>query len=281
VKILVAGSTGAIGRRLVPMLIEAGHDVLGMTHDASRDRLIRGLGAEPVVVNVFDRDGLCSLLQIERPDAVMHQLTSLSSGDYVANARIRTEGTRNMVDAALSAGVKRLVAQSYCIYRPGEGLAREETPLDLDSPRLGSSARAILDMEVELSRVPQGVVLRYGALYGPGTGYSSTGAFADQVRRGEIEATDDVVSFVHVDDAARAALLALAWPKGLVNIVDDEPAPGTEWLPAYAEALGALPPPVRHGDGPPARGVSNSKARNLLGWQPLYPSWRQGFKKAL
>ncbi len=280
-KIFVAGSTGVIGRRLVPLLLQAGHEVVGMTSDPGHAGLLEVLGAQPAVVDVLNRDGLCAAVQVQRPDAIIHQLTSLIRGDYAANSRIRVEGTRNLVEAALGANVKRMVAQSYCLYTPGEGQATEEDPLDLDSPQYGPSGEAILALERALGQILYGVVLRYGTLYGPGAGLGREGAMAEQVRRGQVEATDDVSSFVHVDDAARAALLALGWPKGVVNIVDDEPAAGTEWLPVYAEAIGAPPPPVRHSDGPVARGASNAKARHELGWQPLYPTWREGFKKAL
>ncbi len=277
-KVFVAGATGVIGRALVPRLIKAGHEVVGMSNDDSRNELLRTLGAKPVVVDVFDRDALTAAMQREHPDALIDQLTSLGKGDYAANNRIRQVGTRNLVDAAGAAGIDRVVAQSYCFYAPGDCLATETDPLDLSSGAFGGSVEGILGLEQTIGEVANGVVLRYGALYGPGTAYAPDGAVVDQLRRGEFVATDDVSSFVHVDDAAQAAVLALAWPKGVVNIVDDEPAPASEWGPVLAALVGAPPPKVKL--VPPAtrrRGVSNAKAHRELAWRPIHPTWREGF----
>jgi nucleoside-diphosphate-sugar epimerase len=282
-KVLVAGATGVIGRRLVPLLLAAGYEVVGTTRDPSKaDQLLR-LGAGAVVVDAFGRDGLLAALEAARPHAVIHQLTDLRERDLAANARLRIEGTRNLVDAASAVGVRRMVAQSIAFaYAPGDGPAREKDPLDVDAPSprretvLGVQAleQAVLDL-------PEGVVLRYGLLYGPGTWFASDGPVADQVRRGERAATDGVASFIHAEDAAQAALQALSWPPGVVNVVDDEPAPGRAWLPVYAAALGAPEPPVRSGSDRGERGASNAKARLELGWNPRYPSWRDGFRLAL
>ncbi len=280
-KIFLAGASGVIGRGMVSRLAGAGHDVTGMTSDPAKTGLVRSLGARPVVADALDRDRLADVIQAERPDAVIHQLTSLRNGDYPATNRLRTEGTRNLVDAALSAGTPTIVAQSYCIYAPGHGLADETDPLDVDSADFGAAARALISLEAMVSEAPHGVLLRYGTLYGPGTGYASDGAIAAQVRRGELPTTADVTSFLHVEDAADAAVQALGWPAGPVNIVDDEPAPGTDWLPAYAAAIGAGAPPVQGGTGSGLRGATNSKARKDYGWQPIYPSWRDGFVTAL
>lgn len=279
-KIFLAGSTGVIGRQLVPLLVKAGHEVVGMTRDPSRAGSLRALGARPVVADVFDRDSLFVTIERERPDVIIHQLTSLRTWDYAANACIRREGTRNLVDAGLVAGVQRVIAQSYCVYAPADGLAREEDPLDFESSR-HATVEGIWSLESTVAEVPQGVVLRYGTLYGSGTRYDRNGEFAEQVRRGEIPTSDDIMSFLDVEDAAHAAVLALGWPKGVWNIVDDEPAPDTEWLPLYAALIGAPPPPSGPKSGHPRRGVSNARARHELGWQPLHPSWREGFKRTL
>lgn len=287
-KIFLAGASGAIGRQLVPLLVEAGHEVAGTTRSPEKAGLLRTLGARPVVVDVLDREGLFEVLRAERPDAVIHQLTDLSVWDYAANTRLRVEGTRNLVDAASAIGVGRLVAESYCVYAPGEGLAHEDDPLDLQaSEPTRTSVEGVLALERTVAEAPEGVVLRYGMLYGPGTAYDRHGRIAEQVLRGELAPTNDMASFLHVKDSARAALLALSWPKGIVNIVDDNPAPGTKWLPLYAQALGAPPPlpvPLPPVDVPPdrrRRGVSNAKARGELGWEPLFPTWREGFVSAL
>jgi nucleoside-diphosphate-sugar epimerase len=281
-KIFLAGASGVIGRSLIPRLTRAGHDVTGMTGDAAARGLVGSLGAEPVVVDVFDRDRLAEAVRTARPDAVIHQLTSLRKGDYAATNRVRTQGTRNLVDATLSGATPVVVAQSYCIYPPGPGLADETDPLDVNSPAFGPAAEALVAMEAIVSEAPTGVLLRYGTLYGPGTGYATDGAVAGQVRRGELPANKDVTSFLHLDDAAGAAVQALGWPGGPVNIVDDEPAPGTDWLPVYASAIGAAAPPPREPQtGSGLRGASNAKARKDYGWEPVHPSWREGFLTAL
>ncbi len=280
-KVFLAGASGVIGRSLLPRLTRAAHEVTGMTSDAATTGLVRSLGAQPVVVDVFDRDRLAEVLRSEHPDAVIHQLTSLRKGNYAATNRLRTEGTRNLVDAALSAGTRIMVAQSYCIYPPGPGLADETDPLDVNSPVFAAPAEALVTMEAIVSEVPRGVLLRYGTLYGPGTGYASGGAIATQVRQGELPADDDVTSFVHLDDAADAAVQALGWPAGPVNIVDDEPAAGLDWLPVYAAVVGAPTPRKQPGTGSGLRGASNSRARTDYGWEPIHPSWREGFRTAL
>ena len=279
-KIFLAGATGAIGRRLIPMLLNAGHEVAGTTRREGSVELLRSLGATPIVVDALDRKRLFEVVEAERPDAVIHQLTDLSARDMKANARLRIEGTRNLVDAARAVGVRRIVAQSISfVYAPGTGPAREEEPLDLEAPLpRRATVEAVSYLERAVAELPEGVVLRYGSLYGPGTWYAPGGMIAEQVRRGELAANEGITSFVHVDDAARAALLALAWPSGIVNIVDDEPAPATVWLPVYAAAIGAPPPRVVSGAGRGERGASNVKARHELGWQPLYPTWREGFQ---
>ncbi len=281
-KILLVGAAGVIGSRLVPLLVGAGHEVTGTTRQAGKSQLLRDLGASPVVIDVFDREGLSRVVREIQPEVIIHQLTDLSGRDFAANARIRREGTRNLVDAARGAGVSRMIAQSIAwVYAPGEGPADENEPLDLEAPParrgLVESVQALEQSVLELER---GIVLRYGLFYGPGTWYAPGGLMAQQVRRGELSADEGITSFVHVDDAARATLLALDWPAGIVNIVDDEPAPGSTWLPVYAATLGAPAPSVSSERPPFARGALNTKARQLLHWQPLYPSWREGFAQA-
>jgi nucleoside-diphosphate-sugar epimerase len=233
-------------------------------------------------MDAFNRDQVFTVLRNARPEVVIDQLTSLSQGDYAGTAHLRKEGTRNLVDAAMAVGVTRFIAQSYAqVYAPGPGLATEDAPLDLDaSPPWRVNVEGVHALEQAVVEMPEGVILRYGTLYGPDTGYAADGPIAEQVRRGELPATDGVSSFLHIDDAARAAVLALDWPPGPINVVDDEPAPGTEWLPLYASLLGAPRPPVRHTRERWERGVSNAKARHQLGWQPLHPTWREGFRAA-
>jgi nucleoside-diphosphate-sugar epimerase len=281
-KIFLAGATGVVGRLLLPLLVEAGHEVVGMTRNAARIGQIETAGGQPVVVDAFDREAMLAALRSARPDVVIHQLTDLSGRDFAANSRLRIEGTRNLVDAAQAVNVQRMIAQSISwIYVPGHVPATEDEPLDLDAPPpRGQMVTAVQSLERAVAEMPVGVVLRYGMLYGPGTWYSREGLITEQIHRGEIVATDSVTSFLHVADAARAALQALDWPAGPLNIVDDAPAKGTEWLPAYARLVGAPPPPVKPGAQGWERGASNARARQL-GWRPLYPHWREGLQVVL
>jgi nucleoside-diphosphate-sugar epimerase len=251
--------------------------VAGTTrHPANADAL-RALRAEPVVVDVYDRDRLVALLAAARPDAVIHQLTDLRQMDLAATARVRLEGTRNLVDAARAAGVRRIVTQSIAfVYVPGAGLATEDEPLYVDAPEPWDGApRSTAGMEQIVAELPESVVLRYGLLYGPGTAFAPDGFTAEQVRRGEQPANENVTSFLHLDDAVTTARLALDWPPGIYNIVDDDPAAATTWLPLYAAALGGPPPVVVPGRDPVlSRGASNAKARQERGWTPRHPTWR-------
>jgi nucleoside-diphosphate-sugar epimerase len=260
------------------MLVGAGHEVFGTTRDPGKTARMEAIGARPVLVDVFDRDALIAAVGEARPDVIIHQLTDLAAADRAANGRLRIVGTRNLVDAAKAAGVRRMIAQSIAIaYAPGAEPATEQDPLADDPPARRDSVRSL---EAAVGELPLGVILRYGLLYGPGTWYSRIGPIADAVRRAERPAGNGISSFVHVADAARAAMLAIGWPAGVVNIVDDEPAAGTEWLPLFAAAIGAPPPPMDEQDGQ-ERGASNRKARGELGWKPLHPTWREGFRTAL
>lgn len=282
-KVFLAGATGVIGRSLAPLLVAAGHTVVGTTRKADQAAVLRAVGLRPVVVDVLDREAIFAALATEQPEVLIHELTDLGAQNLTANNRMRIEGTRNLVDAALAAGVRRIIAQSLAFaYAPGDGPAREGEPLDVGAlAGRGQMVAGVVALENAVAEAPEQVVLRYGVLYGPGTWYAADGSVAERVRRGELAADESVTSFVHVDDAARAALLALDWPSGPVNIVDDEPAPATSWLPAYAAVLGAPAPRVVNGCERGARGASNAKARLQLGWSPRYPSWRDGFRTAL
>ncbi len=281
-KIFLAGATGVIGCLLVPMLVAAGHDVAGTTRSADKCKQIEAAGARPIVADALDRDAMFSALRAEQPEVVIHQLTDLRGRNFAANSHLRIESTRNLVDAALAVGVQRMIAQSIAwIYVPGQGPASEDEPLDLGAPLpRGATVAAVQSLERAVAETPVGVVLRYGILYGPGTWYARDDLTTEQVRRGEIAATDGVTSFLHVTDAAQAALQALDWPTGPLNIVDDEPAAGTDWLPLYASLVGAPPPPIKLGAEGWERGASNTRARHL-GWHPEYPTWREGFLEAL
>lgn len=278
---VLAGATGVIGRRLLPALLAAGHQVTALTRSEARLDGLRAAGADPVLVDVYDRAALIEAVRKAAPDVILHQLTDLSTHDFAANGRIRHVGTRHLVDAARAAGVERIIAQSInWAYEDGDRAADERTPLDLNATggrkRMVAAVAALERTTMELSGA---VVLRNGLFYGPGTWYDASGDNAAAARAGRLVADDDITSFVHVDDAAAAVLAALDWPPGVVNICDDEPATGHEWLPVFCQAVDAPPPPMAPPGHrtPAARGADNSYARTELGWTPRFPTWRTGF----
>ncbi|GLY91931.1 NAD-dependent epimerase/dehydratase family protein [Actinoallomurus iriomotensis] len=278
--VLIAGGTGVLGRRIIPLLIGAGHRVTALTRTTEGGASLLAAGAEPALADVYDAEALTRAVRVASPDVVMHQLTDLSRGDTAANARIRVVGTRNLVDAARQAGVPRIVAQSIAwVYEPGERPAAESVPLDLTAPEpRRTSVGGVRALETAVRELPEWVILRYGALYGPGTWYAPDGMMADRARGGGLTAGADVTSFVHADDAAEAAVRALTWPSAAVNICDDEPAPADDWAPVFAAAVGASPPAPGNAERQGwARGADNSHAREALGWTPRHPSWREGF----
>ena len=269
--ILLAGGTGVIGSRLLPALVSAGHEVTATTRRTASLSRIRDRGARGVVVDVYDELRLTSVVAEAAADLVMHQLTDLSDADIDANARLRRTGTANLVAAARAAGVQRMMVQSIAwAYEEGPAPATGEDPL-----RSGSSIEA---MEQLVGRLPHATMLRYGMLYGPGTWYASSGRTARAVAAGRLRATPAITSFVHIDDVVAATVQAVAWPDGAYNIVDDEPAPATQWLPAYAAAIAAPAPRVAAlpPGAPIGRAAANTKARSA-GWEPTYRSWREGF----
>lgn len=280
-RVFLAGATGVVGRRIVPLLTAQGHQVTALTRDEARGAALRAAGADPVVADVYDRTALVTTVRDAAPDVVMHQLTDLRAGDFAANSTLRRVGTRALVDAALAAGVRRVVAQSIAwIYEGGDGPAAETTPLDLDAPEpRRSMVAAVAALEEAVREAPEWVALRYGMFYGAGTWFSPDGLRARDAHAGRLAADDDVTSFVHVDDAAAAAVDALAWPSGAVNVCDDEPAPAREWVPVFCRSVGAPPPPEAPAGArkPWARGAGNRHARERLGWVPKHPSWREGF----
>lgn len=266
--VLLAGATGVVGRRIVPLLVADGHRVTGLTRRPDRAAALRALGAEPVVVDAVEGSALTAVVRRAAPDVVMDQLTELTAADLEANARFRVVDTRNLVEAARAAGVRRIVAQSIAFaYVDGPGPATEDEPL---------AWAWVRELEATVAELPEWVVIRYGMFYGPGTWFAPDGPVADQARAGELVADGSVTSFVHVDDAATAAVAALHGPTGAVNVCDDEPAAGGDWVPAFCAAVGAPPPRRATTRQAAARGADNHRARRL-GWTPAYPSWRDGF----
>jgi nucleoside-diphosphate-sugar epimerase len=310
-RVLVAGATGAIGRPLVRRLVAAGHQVTGMTRSPERGGALRELGADVAVADALDAEAVGRAVAEAGPEVVVNELTAIPKRinprrmkrDFAANDRLRVEGTANLVEAARAAGVGRLVSQSIAFaYAPVGGPVKDESdPLYLESgPPFGRTVRAVAELERQTleSAAIAGTVLRYGWFYGPGTAYAPDGAIAADVRRRRFPVVGSgagLFSFVHIDDAAAATVLAIErGVEGTFNVVDDEPAAARDWLPAYAKALGAKPPRsapawmARIAAGRIAveqltelRGASNAAARRELGWEPALPTWREGFEHEL
>jgi nucleoside-diphosphate-sugar epimerase len=302
-RVLVAGASGAIGTRLVPQLIEAGHEVIGTHRSAGNAERLRALGAEPLQLDLLDRDAVVRATVAKKPDAIVHQATALSNltdlkkfdRTFHQTNLLRTLGTDALIEAAQEAGVRRVVAQSYASVRyarTGGMVKAEEDPLD-ESP-VASMRESIAAMRYLEQRVGAagGIALRYGTFYG-----ADNDGLVEPVRKRQFPIAGDgagVWSFIHLDDAAAATVLALEHDGAATyNIVDDDPAAVREWLPVLAQALGAKPPRrvprwlARCFAGEAAvmmatqsRGAANAKAKRELGWTLGYPSWRDGFVAA-
>ncbi len=309
-RVFVAGATGAIGKQLVPRLVAAGHEVHGMTRRDSKQAMLDELGAVPVVADALDPDQVVEAVGRARPEVIVHQLTALAGADIrhpergiAMTNRVRIEGTDHLLSAGQAVGVRRFVAQSIGMgfyLRIGGPVKSEEDPLDLAPPgRLREGAAGIRHLEQAVlgARWTDGIVLRYGAFYGPGTSLAPDGELSEMIRRRRFPLVGDgggVWSFIHVADAAEATVAAVEHgARGAYNVVDDDPAPVAEWLPALAEQLGAKKPfrvprfIVRLLAGEAGvvmmtdvRGASNAKAKRELAWRPAHMSWRQGFAAA-
>jgi nucleoside-diphosphate-sugar epimerase len=313
-KIFVAGATGVLGRELVPQLVARGHEVVGMTRSAAKQDLLRSLGARPVVADALDPDSVAQAVASAEPEVIVHQLTALS-GDFdmrhidrffETTNRLRTEGTDHLLAAARAVGARRFVAQSYAGWpaeRSGGPVKDENAPFDPDPPEaLRGMMAAIRHLEGAVTGATwlEGVVLRYGGFYGPGTTLSADPAASHTaaIRKRQFPVVGDgggIWSFIHVADAAAATAVAVEHgERGVYNVVDDEPAPARSWMPELARVLGAKPPRrvprwlgrILAGEAATimmteVRGASNEKAKRELGWKPRYASWRQGFAQGL
>jgi nucleoside-diphosphate-sugar epimerase len=309
-RVFVAGATGAIGKQLVPRLIMAGHEVHGMTRSESKQAMLHELGAVPVVADALDPDQVAEAVGRARPDVIVHQATALADAGFSRSLdrtfaqtnRIRTEGTDTLLSAGQAVGVRRFVAQSFfaTYARTGGPVKSEEDPFDHSPAReMGETVAAIRHLEHAVlgARWTEGIVLRYGGFYGPGTSLAPGAQQAELVRRRMFPLVGDgggVWSYIHIVDAAEATVAALErGSRGAYNIVDDEPAPVAEWLPALAQELGAKKPMrvprfvgrLFAGEAgvvmmTELRGASNAKAKRELVWRPAHPTWRQGFTAA-
>ena len=310
-RVFVAGATGAIGRQLVPRLVAAGHEVHGMTRSESKQAMLYELGAVPVVADALDPHQVAEAVGRARPDVIVHQLTAIPGRfdprhldrDFALTNRLRTEGTDHLLSAGQAMGVRRFVAQSvgaWSYVRTGGPVKSEEDPLDPAPAReMRELLAAIRHLEQAVlgARWTEGIVLRYGAFYGPGTSMAPGEESFELVRRHRFPLVGDgggVWSFIHIADAAEATVAAVAHgSRGIYNVVDDEPAAVAEWLPALAQELGAKKPMrvprfigrLFAGEAgvvmmTDIRGASNAKAKRELAWRPAHPSWRQGFAAA-
>jgi nucleoside-diphosphate-sugar epimerase len=309
VRVFVAGASGVIGRSLVPRLVSAGHEVTGTTRKESGAEQIRAAGAGAAICDALDAAAVEDAVIEANPETIVSELTSLPEDydlrtiDYEPTNRLRVEGGRNLISAGRKVGTRRYISQSVAfVYEPeGDWVKDEEAPTYVNPPgRFAPGLVATLTSEREAIAAEgmEGLVLRYGQFYGPDTYFDRDGSIAKQVRSRRFPVVgkgDGVFSFVHVDDAADATVAAVErGAAGIYNVADDDPAPIRDWLPVYAEALGAKRPlrvptfVARLVGGKMAaemsttlRGAANAKAKRELGWRPAHPSWRQGFREAL
>jgi 2-alkyl-3-oxoalkanoate reductase len=311
-RVFVAGATGAIGRFLVPLLVAEGHEVTALVRGPDKARAVEALGAKAAAADAFDETRLTAAVAGARPDAVIHQLTAIPASidlrkfdrDFAATNRLRTEVTDTLLAAARRAGARRFVAQSFCGWtyaREGGPVKSEDDPLDPDPPASFSRTLAAirhLEDAVKSSADVPALALRYGFFYGPGNAIAKDGEIVALVRRRRMPVVGDgagVWSFTHIEDAARATVAAVSrGAPGVYNVVDDEPAPVSEWLPYLAKAVGGKPPRtvpallarLAIGEGGVSmmtgiRGASNAKAKRGLEWRPRYATWREGFAEGL
>jgi nucleoside-diphosphate-sugar epimerase len=305
-RIFLAGATGAIGKQLVPRLVAAGHEVGGMTRSDSKRAALAELGASAVVADALNADEVGSAVAQAEPEVIVHQLTAIGALDirnydrsFALTNRLRTEGTDHLLAAGRAVGVRRFVAQSYAAWpyaRTGGTIKTEEDPLDpTPAAHTRETLNAIRHLEAAVTGADwtEGIVLRYGAFYGPGTSLSPGGEQFEMIRGRKYPVVGDgggIWSFLHIADAAEATVAAVERGRhGIYNVVDDDPAPVADWLPALADKLDAPQPwrvpkfvgrlfagevgVVMMTD---IRGASNARAKRELGWKPRHPSWREG-----
>jgi 2-alkyl-3-oxoalkanoate reductase len=312
-RIFLAGASGALGKQLVPLLTSAGHEVVGTTTSPQKLEQLRALGAQPVVLDVLDAEAAGRAVSEAEPEVVVHEATALSGvggsfrkfdETFARTSLLRTKGTDNLLAAALAVGARKFVAQSYAgwtLARQGPAVQDEDAPLD-PSPAANAkksiAAIRYLEERVVGAKELEGIVLRYGGFYGPGTSLWQDGDSLEAIRKRAFPVVGNgggMASFIHIEDAARATWAAIERGKrGIYHVVDDDPAPTSEWLPYAAKVAGAKPP--RHvpywlgrlfaGEMlatmmVEGRGASNAKAKRELEWHPLYPSWREGFADGL
>ena len=313
-KVFVAGATGALGSQLVPRLVAAGHDVVGMTRSERKAGMIQQMGATPAIADGLDAEAVGRAVGEAEPEVIVHELTALSGSldlrkfeqSFALTNRLRTEGTDHLLAAARAVGAKRFIAQSYAAWtyeRTGGPIKTEDDPLDPDPvPATRTTLDAIRYLEAAVTGAEwvEGLVLRYGGFYGPGTSMSLNpdGEHVEMIRKRKfplVGESSGIWSFIQIEDAAAATVAAVeGGAPGIYNVVDDQPAAAADWLPGLAEAVGAKRPMrvprwlgrIVAGEAAvtmmtETRGASNAKAKSELGWAPKYPTWRDGFAHGL
>jgi nucleoside-diphosphate-sugar epimerase len=307
-RVFVAGGTGVVGKYLMPLLVKNGHQVVALVRTARKAKAVEARGAKVAYADALNKDDLIAAITRAEPEVIIHQITALAGvgnfkrfdEEFALTNRFRTEVTNTMLAAAGIVGTRRFIAQSFCGWpfaREGGPVKTEEDPLDPNPPASFSKTLAAiryLEDTVQGTVGLQALALRYGIFYGPGTGIAKDGSIVELVRKRRMPIVGDgggVWSFIHVNDVAQATVAAISrGDPGIYNVVDDDPAPVSIWLPSLADAVGAKPPyrvpawlgRLVIGDGgvsmmTEVRGGSNAKAKRALAWQPNYPSWRRGF----
>jgi nucleoside-diphosphate-sugar epimerase len=309
--IFVAGATGTVGNRLLPMLLQHGHVVTALTRSPQKAEAVRAIGARPVIADGLDGDAIRGAVAEARPEIIIHQMSGLSGvntlknfdDEFALTNRLRSEGTDILLAAAKAAGVRRFIAQSFGNWnyeRTGTGSKAETDAFDPHPPKnQRQTLAAIRHLETAVTGLPdiEGIALRYANFYGPGTGFAPGGNIVEMVRSRRLPIVGSgagIWSFIHIDDAAAATVAALTAPPGVYNIADDEPAPVAAWLPELARIVGAKPPlrvpawlgrlfigEVGVSMMTEIRGALNTKAKTVLDWQIQFPSWRDGFRSVL
>lgn len=279
-RIFITGASGVIGRSLIPALVAKGHEVGGMTKSEDKGNLLQQLGAIPYVANILEKEQVQKAVQQFEPDVVIHQVTALSNLSLEENAKVRTIGTRHVVDVAKENSVRKFISQSIAwAYEPGTTIATEEDPLDMEAiEKRKTTIDGIVALENAVQEMANAIILRYGILYGPGTWYAQDGMMAKQFKSGQAIVNDGVSSFIHIMDAVNATVQALDWKAGIYNIVDDTPVTSRVWGTYYAQYLQAPIPTYQNRKARWERGASNHKAKIEEGWTLAYPSWKEGFQ---
>ncbi|MFY2153013.1 NAD-dependent epimerase/dehydratase family protein [Mammaliicoccus sciuri] len=276
-KIFVTGATGLIGTKLTKRLIEEGYEVAGLTTSEKGKEKLDNAGVKAYIGNILEYDTIEKSIRDFKPDIIMNEITDLKQVDMSANTKVRIEGTRNLVEAAIKHDVSHIQSQSIAfVYEAGDTLATEETSLDYDaSGDRKITVDGVEGLEKESARLNKHVILRYGLLYGPGTWYGKDGMIYNQFINGEVTMTDGVQSFIHIDDAVETAIQALNFESGIYNVADDEPVKGDDWAKWYANELNVTPTLNIEPAAPFERGVTNKKFKDQ-GGKLIYTTWKDG-----